>query len=79
MVAVRRCGDARTGRTATADMRAPDVDRPDAVLDSLEPLDVLVGNIPFRDMIQPAYAEMVASRSEEADGERSRLTSLPGR
>lgn len=59
-----------SGDLATADVRPPDVDRPDAVLDSLEPLDVLVGNIPFRDMIQPAYAELVASPSEEADGER---------
>ncbi len=71
MVAVRRCAAMPApGDLATADVRPPDVDRPDAVLDSLEPLDVLVGNIPFRDMIQPAYAELVASPSEEADGER---------
>ncbi len=36
----------------------------------IEPLDVLVGSIPFRDLIQPAYAELATSRREEADKER---------
>lgn len=58
------------GDLAMVDLRPSDVDRPDAVLDSLEPLDVLVGSIPFRDLLQPAYAELVASRSEEEDEER---------
>ena len=44
---------------------APDPDRPDAVLDGLEELDVSVAGVPFREVIRPAYESM--SGAEPAD------------
>jgi uncharacterized Zn finger protein len=45
--------------TASDDVRPADPDRPDAVLDGLEALDVLVAGHPFRDLIKPAYDELL--------------------
>lgn len=46
-------------------------DRPDAILDSLEPLEVFLGGVPFRDLIEPAYAELSATQIDEPDAEQS--------
>lgn len=55
---------------ATSDVRPADADRPDAVLDGLEPLEVLVARIPFRELIRPAYERLLASDSEESEDAR---------
>lgn len=57
-----------SGDLVTAEVRPADLDRPDAVLDGLEQLDVLVARAPFRELIRPAYEQLLASRSEESDG-----------
>lgn len=56
-----------SGDLATADVRPADTDRPDAVLDGLEPLEVLVARIPFRELIRPAYEHLLAIDSEETE------------
>lgn len=56
-----------SGDLATPDVRPGDTDRPDAVLDSLESLEVLVARIPFRELIRPAYEHLLAIDSEEME------------
>jgi uncharacterized Zn finger protein len=42
-----------------------DPDCPEAVLDQLEELDVVVGGVPFRDVIQAAYQHLPAFGGDE--------------
>ena len=56
-----------SGDLATADVRPADGDDPDAVLDGLEPLEVFVARIPFRELIRPAYEQLTATESEKPE------------
>lgn len=53
------------GDRATTEVRPVDADHPDAVLDGLEPLEVLVARVPFRELVAPAYEALLASDSAE--------------
>lgn len=51
---------------ATADnLRPVDPDRPDAVLDGLDALDVVIASVAFRELIRPAYEMLLADIGEE--------------
>lgn len=56
-----------SGDLRPADVRPADPDRPDAVLDGLEALDVLVAGLRFRELLRPAYEQLLASISDEPE------------
>ena len=49
------------------EVRATDPDRPAAVLDSMEPLSVLIAGVALRDRIAPAYEVLSTIAAEEPD------------
>ncbi len=57
-----------SGDLTAADVRPTDPDRPDAVLDGLEPLAVLIARVPFRELIKPAYEELLTIDGVLPDG-----------
>lgn len=50
---------------STSELRTMDPDRPAAVLDGMEPLDVLIAGVPLRDRITPAYEALSTMAAED--------------
>jgi uncharacterized Zn finger protein len=50
---------------STADVRATDPDRPAAVLDGMEPLELLIAGVPLRDRTMPAYEALSTITAED--------------
>lgn len=57
-----------SGDLTAVDVRPADPARPDAVLDGLEPLEVLIARVPFRELIKPAYEQLVEIDSVAPEG-----------
>jgi uncharacterized Zn finger protein len=54
-------------RPVTGTFRSADPDHPDAALDGLEPLDVTVAGVPFRQLVRIAYHHLATTAAEEDD------------